>query len=234
MSNPFGGRQGATGPDGRQYQPQPYPPQVDPRGNPAYAGRPALIPPHVLLANPFQTTELPPYSMVELPEDFCIPWAGRNRAPMPRYTPEPGPTGIMVTASHLPMYFPVNFLAFTRPKIFINGQEVPDAGWGDTFVPLAPGIYRVRVYTAGLRWAQYVGLRRLGHDFGFTDAFLPVPHNHSTRTYYRSPIVAMLPGALDPQPQKSPGMTWFYIVATIAAVFVGFMLYAIISRFAGW
>ncbi|MFI7000909.1 hypothetical protein [Nocardia sp. NPDC050175] len=128
----------------------------------------------------------------------------------------------------------MDLLAFTRPRIFINGQEVPDASWGDTFIPLAPGIYRVRVCTAGLRWAQYIGLQALGHDHGFTDAFLPVPHDHSTRTYYRSPIVTQLPGALDPQPQKSPGMTWFYIVATIVAVVGGFMLYAIISNIAGW
>ncbi|MFI6169521.1 hypothetical protein ACIBCN_22255 [Nocardia sp. NPDC051052] len=124
-------------------------------------------------------------------------------------------------------------MGFTGPRIFINGQEVPDARWGDTVIPLAPGIYRVHVYTAGLRWAKFLGLQRLSNDFGFTDAFIPVPHEHSTRTYYRSPIVAMLPGALDPQPQQSPGMRWFYIVAAIFAVFVGFMLYAIISNIAG-
>ncbi|MEV6559945.1 hypothetical protein AB0M22_29785 [Nocardia sp. NPDC051756] len=132
------------------------------------------------------------------------------------------------------MYLPVDLLAFAAPRIFVNGQEVPDAGWGDTFIPLAPGIYRVRVCTAGLRWAKFIGLQRLSDDFGFTDAFLPVPHDHNTRTYYRSPIVAMLPGALDPRPQKSPGMLWFYIVASIFAVFVGFMAYAVIANLAGW
>lgn len=224
MSNPFGGEQWANGPEGR--------------GGPVnggYAGRPGLIPPHALMDGAFQTSGMPPYGSVALPADFCIPWGGRDpRSPMPRYTPEAGPTGVVVSASHFRMYLPVDLLAFTGPRIFVNGQEVPASGWGDTFIPLAPGMYRVRVCTAGVRRAQFIGLQRLRNDFGFTDAFIPVAHGHSTRTYYRSPIVAMLPGALDPQPQKSPGMVWFYLVATVLAVFVGFMLYAVAANIAGW
>ena len=37
--------------------------------------------------------------------------------------------------------------AMVKPKVFVNGREMPAAGWGRTVVPAPPGQYHVHVHT---------------------------------------------------------------------------------------
>jgi hypothetical protein len=148
---------------------------------------------------------------------------------MPHYQPEPGQTGIVVDASYFPWTFPhVYVLALTGPKILINGQEVPDTHWGSTHIPVPPGQYHVQLCTRRSRTAMWLGIARIGRDFGSADAIVPVTAGHSTRTYYRAPVVLTMNGALAPQQSKSPGMTWFLIVWSVVVVLILIAVVAIV------
>jgi len=52
--------------------------------------------------------------------------------------------GIAITTRFSPLMW---LFATVTPKIFVNGYQMPVAGWGPVVFPLAPGQYQVHVHT---------------------------------------------------------------------------------------
>jgi hypothetical protein len=96
--------------------------------------------------------------------------------------------------------------ALVKPKIVVDGQEVPDSGWGRTVIPLPPGHHEVHVHT------PYLLPRRVG----LADCTVAVQPNEWVELEYKAPVWNFSPGALGPPPQKYNGM----IVAAVVAVLV--------------
>ncbi|WP_174552795.1 hypothetical protein [Nocardia harenae] len=120
--------------------------------------------------------------------------------------PQPDPPGLTVDASYSPFAF---LLAITKPKIQINGQQVPVTRWGPNHIPVGPGQHHVRVSTPWL------------FDMGPATATVPVQPGQGTRVYYKAPVVILLNGAIGPVPQKAPGMLFLYITwGFVALVFL--------------
>ncbi|MBF6478113.1 hypothetical protein IU408_08135, partial [Nocardia cyriacigeorgica] len=57
------------------------------------------------------------------------------------------PPGLTVDASYTPLAF---LLAITKPKIIVNGQQVPNTRWGANHIPVGPGQHHVKVSTPWL------------------------------------------------------------------------------------
>ncbi|MGW6727884.1 hypothetical protein ACWF9G_18420 [Nocardia sp. NPDC055029] len=97
-------------------------------------------------------------------------------------------------------------LALVKPKIFVNGQRVPDARWGQTHVPVGPGQYHVRVVTPWL------------FDMGQAEIQVPVGQGPGSKVYYRSPAVFFFKGAIGWEPQKTPGLILTLLPGAVTAV----------------
>lgn len=117
--------------------------------------------------------------------------------------PQPDPPGLTVDASYSPFAF---LLAITKPKIQVNGQQVPVTRWGPNHIPVGPGQHHVRVSTPWL------------FDMGPATATVPVQPGNGTRVYYKAPVVILLNGAIGPVPQKAPGLLFLYITWGLVAL----------------
>jgi hypothetical protein len=109
---------------------------------------------------------------------------------------------LVVDASFNPMAF---MLAFTGPKVTINGQPA-NVRWGQTPFDLPAGNYHVRVC------ARYLG------DFGPAELPVAVYPGQLTTVYYRPPATIGMKGALGFQPQKTRGMSAIMLLNVIAVV----------------
>ncbi len=66
-------------------------------------------------------------------------------APRYGYQPYQAPReGIAITTRFSPLMW---LFATVTPKIFVNGYQMPVAGWGQVVFPLTPGQYQVHVHT---------------------------------------------------------------------------------------
>lgn len=101
-------------------------------------------------------------------------------------------------------------LSLVTPKIFVNGQPVPHARWGQTHVPVGPGMYHVRVVTPWLT------------EMGPAEMQVPVQPGSGSKVYYKPPAVIFLKGAIGPEPQKTPGM--LFMLLPFAALGLVFLL----------
>ncbi|UGT59429.1 hypothetical protein [Nocardia asteroides] len=120
--------------------------------------------------------------------------------------PQPDPPGLTVDASYSPFAF---LLAITKPKIQVNGHQVPVTRWGPNHIPVGPGQHHVRVSTPWL------------FDMGPATASVPVQPGQGTRVYYKAPVVILLNGAIGPVPQKAPGLVFLYITwGFVALIFL--------------
>ncbi|MBF6289594.1 hypothetical protein IU457_25865 [Nocardia cyriacigeorgica] len=115
------------------------------------------------------------------------------------------PPGLTVDASYTPMAF---LLAITKPKIIVNGQQVPSTRWGANHIPVGPGQHHVKVSTPWL------------FDMGPATTAVPVAEGQAARLYYRAPALIFLNGALGSGPQKTPGMVFVYISWACAALLI--------------
>ncbi|WP_459548812.1 hypothetical protein [Nocardia sp. X0981] len=116
------------------------------------------------------------------------------------------PPGLTVHCSYTPMAF---LLAITKPKILVNGQQVPNTRWGVNHVPVGAGNYQVRVTTPWL------------FDMGPAEVPVQVQPGQAVRYYYRTPALIFLNGAIGPVPQKTPGMVVMYVIwAFVALIFL--------------
>ncbi|WP_228821482.1 hypothetical protein [Nocardia cyriacigeorgica] len=115
------------------------------------------------------------------------------------------PPGLTVDASYTPLAF---LLAITKPKIIVNGQQVPNTRWGANHIPVGPGQHHVKVSTPWL------------FDMGPATTAVPVAEGQAARLYYRAPALIFLNGAIGPGPQKTPGMVFVYISWACAALLI--------------
>ncbi|MPZ26281.1 MAG: hypothetical protein GEV12_07455 [Micromonosporaceae bacterium] len=88
------------------------------------------------------------------------------------------------------------FFSFLKPKIFLNGYEVP-AVWGRNVVPVQPGQHHLHVYVPYF----------LPPKVGPADLAVPVqPGQPPVELEYRAPLWGYSKGSLGPPPQKYNGM----------------------------
>ncbi|MEU4312522.1 hypothetical protein [Nocardia sp. NPDC024068] len=135
----------------------------------------------------------------------------------------PGSTGIVVRALYFPWLFPPHIHRWmAKPSVVINGEKVPDIGWGTTHVPVPPGVHHVRMGTIP-HWLvgfKLVPILLPGIPFGFADAMVPVAPEHSTTICYQAPLNQVPAGALGPEPrERFPGWRYYRVTAPILAVF---------------
>lgn len=118
-----------------------------------------------------------------------------QQPPYPQQPP-PGPAGqpaIAVTTKFMWLSW---FFFFIKPKIFLNGHEVP-AVWGRNVVPVQPGQHHLHVYVPYF----------LPPKVGPAELAVPVhPGQPPVELEYRAPLWAFSKGSLGPPPQKYNGM----------------------------
>ncbi|GAB2651071.1 hypothetical protein GCM10027088_31610 [Nocardia goodfellowii] len=116
----------------------------------------------------------------------------------------PAPPGITVQADYEWFAFMLGLL--TKPKIFINGQQVPTTRWGENHIPVGPGQYHLRVSTPWLL------------DMGPADQQVALGEGQGVRYYYKPPAMFWLPGAIGEFPQKTPGVVIIYVLYGLMAL----------------
>ena len=208
-----------------QAQPGPYPapqPQfAPPAGQPQYPGGPQGQPqwggvPPVPQQGPPQGQQFgaPPQQPGGPPPQFPSgPYAQPGAqppmpvGPMGTYGgPVPNdPPGITVDCSYFPLAF---LLMLTKPKIFVNGQQVPNTQWGPNHIPVGAGHYHLKVHTPWLI------------EMGPAEVPVALQDGQAVRYYYRTPVMIFLRGAIGPEPQKTPGMVAMYVLYGVVALFL--------------
>jgi hypothetical protein len=114
--------------------------------------------------------------------------------------------GIVVNTQFFPLAW---LLFFFKPKIAVDGQEIPVSGWGRTHVPARPGQHHVHVYVPYF----------LPSKLGPADATADVRPGQAAELEYKAPMWAFSPGALGVGPQKYNG-----VGITLALVLIPFIL----------
>ncbi len=151
--------------------------------------------------------------------------------PVDAYRPEPGETGILVDASYFRWWIAAGAYASARPRIFVDGVEVPDVNWGRTHIPTTPGLHHVEVSTSKPKWWYEWIFQSWVRDMGFADTVVPVAAAHCTLVHYRSPGLYVLRGAIGPEPMRWPGLNWIrfsWVITAVLAAFVGLMLVGVV------
>ena len=146
------------------------------------------------------------------PQQYGAPQYG---PPQPQYG---APSeGIAVTTQFFPLAWLFYFL---KPKIFVDGIEMPPAPWGRTVVPARPGQHNVHVHT------PYFLPPRLGP--ADTTAF--VQPGQIVELEYKAPMWSYSAGSLGIGPQKYNGVGITIAVSVIPlALVVLYMIVAIAS-----
>ncbi|WP_249357828.1 hypothetical protein [Nocardia cyriacigeorgica] len=149
---------------------------------------------------------MPPQGRPPMPNQPPMPYGAPGaHAPAAGQGMPGDPPGLTVDASYTPMAF---LLAITKPKIIVNGQQVPNTRWGANHIPVGPGQHHVKVTTPWL------------FDMGPATTAVPVAEGQPARLYYRAPALIFLNGAIGPVPQKTPGMVFVYISWACAAALI--------------
>ncbi|MDY6994961.1 MAG: hypothetical protein SW019_00095 [Actinomycetota bacterium] len=129
----------------------------------------------------------------------------------------PGPgQGIAITTR----YFPLSWaFALVKPKVVLNGYEMPVPAWGRVVYPTWPGPYHVQV------WVPYLLPPRVGPA---AESVIVHP-GQLVELEYRLPVWTFSRGALGPAPQPYRGV-WIVITgAVLALVFAVVFLLAILA-----
>jgi hypothetical protein len=128
------------------------------------------------------------------------------------YPPQPGQqypgagTGAIALTTK---FFPLSFIfLLVKPLVTIDGQQVPQTGWGRAVIPVAPGHHQVHVHT------PYFLPSRVGP----ADVAVPVGPGQTVELEYRAPAWAFSPGSLGAPPQKYNGMWVLWVSLGILAV----------------
>lgn len=130
-----------------------------------------------------------------------------HQQPLPGQQPgQPDPPGLTVDAGYHWVAFLLGLL--TKPKIKINGQQVPNTKWGTNHIPVQPGQYHVWVATPWL------------FDMGPNQLPVQIGSGPGTRVYYQAPAVIFLKGAIGLTPQKTPGIVFIYITWVLVGLLI--------------
>jgi hypothetical protein len=119
----------------------------------------------------------------------------------------PPQQGIAVTTQYS---FLTWLYAVLKPKVFLNGYEMPARGWGRAVYPTQPGHYHVHVYLP--YW--------LPSRVGSADFAVLVAPGHFVELEYKAPLFTFSRGSLGPPPQRYNG-----VAATIAIVVAVLILF---------
>ena len=196
------------GPPPQQGPPQQYGPPQPQYGAPSQNGPPQQY------GAPQYGPPQPQYGAPQYgpPQQYGAPQYG---PPQPQYG---APSeGIAVTTQFFPLAWLFYFL---KPKIFVDGIEMPPAPWGRTVVPARPGQHNVHVHT------PYFLPPRLGP--ADTTAF--VQPGQIAELEYKAPMWSYSAGSLGIGPQKYNGVGITIAVSVIPlALVVLYMIVAIAS-----
>jgi hypothetical protein len=120
------------------------------------------------------------------------------------YYPPPR-EGIAITTGYAPLAW---VYALIKPKIFLNGHEVPSWGWGRSVVPTRAGQYHVHVHV------PYLLPSRMG-PADFTAAVAP---GQLVELEYKAPLFTFSRGSLGPPPQRYNGLGAVLAIMSAALV----------------
>ena len=114
-------------------------------------------------------------------------------------------------------FFPLAWvLFFVKPKIALDGQEIPVSGWGRTHLPARPGQHHVHVHVPYF----------LPPKLGPADATADVRPGLVAELEYKAPLWAFSAGSLGVGPQKYNG-----VGITIAIVAIPFVIVFLLILF---
>ena len=134
-------------------------------------------------------------------------------APQYGYQPYPAQrAGIAITTQYSVIFS--TWFATVKPKIVVDGVEMPVKGWGRTALPVTPGQHQVHVHT------PYFFPRRAGR----ADYTVDVPPGQFVELEYRAPLFSFSRGALGPPPQRYPG-----VVVVTAFISICLLIIAILQ-----
>lgn len=195
--------------------PQPYPQNPPPR-----YGQPYGPPQHRYPPPPPQQHRPPPPPQhyrqppPPPPRHYAPPPAAHQ--PQAQGNPYAAPgegirEGIVVNTQFFPLAW---LLFFVKPKIAVDGHEIPVTGWGRAVLPARPGQHHVHVEVPYF----------LPPKLGPADATAEVRPGQFTELEYKAPLWAFSPGALGTGPQKYNGVG---ITIAIAAIPVALLFLAI-------
>jgi hypothetical protein len=107
-----------------------------------------------------------------------------------------------------------NFYDLFKPKIFVDGVEIPVQGWGHADLLVPAGRHDVHVYTK--YWFP--------SEAGLADYTVEVPSGQFVELEYRAPLFKWSRGSLGPPPQRYQGV--WPLVALIGGglLFIALML----------
>lgn len=123
------------------------------------------------------------------------------------YPPAGGQSSIAITTKFFPLAF---LLLLFKPRIAINGQELPPQGWGRVAVPVTPGNYNVHVHVPYL----------IPSKIGKADLALSVAPGQNVELEYRAPMWVISGGSLGAPPQKYNGMVPMIVITAVALLLV--------------
>jgi hypothetical protein len=190
------------GPPYRHNEP-PRPPQHRQPAPPHY--RPAPPPPIPQHYRPQPPPPPNPQQQYGQPLQYGKPPAPQHHGPQPGPYGQAG-EGIAVNTQFFPLAW---VLFFVKPKVAVDGQEIPVSGWGRTHVPARPGQHHVHVYVPYF----------LPPKMGPADATADVRPGQVAELEYKAPMWAFSAGSLGVGPQKYNG-----VGITIAIVAIPFVL----------
>jgi hypothetical protein len=110
-----------------------------------------------------------------------------------------------------------------KPKVLIDGYEIPSARWGRTFLPARPGQHHVHVHIPHWLWP-----RRMGP----ADAVVDVYPGRLTELEYKAPVWAYSKGSLGSPPQSynGVGILIAMMVLPLVAAFLGVIIAVLANR----
>ncbi|MFY9917794.1 MAG: hypothetical protein WAL26_05280 [Mycobacterium sp.] len=147
----------------------------------------------------------PPPQQHHQPPQYGQPPAPQQPWQQPQPYGQPG-EGIVVNTQFFPLAW---VLFFIKPKIAVDGQEMPASAWGRTHLPARPGQHHVHVHVPYF----------LPPKMGPADATVDVRPGQVAELEYKAPMWAFSAGSLGVGPQKYNG-----VGITIAVVAIPFIL----------
>ena len=187
----------------RHNQPPPPPPQHrQPYGPPPQHRYPPPPPPQQ-----YRPPPPPPQQYRPPPPPHYYAQPPAPQQPQPHGNPygQAG-EGIAVTTHFFPLAW---LLFFFKPKITVDGQEMPVAGWGRTVLPARPGQHQVNVHVPYF----------LPPKLGPADTTADVRPGQLAELEYKAPLWSFSAGSLGAGPQQYNG-----VGITIAVVAIPFAI----------
>lgn len=133
--------------------------------------------------------------------------------PYPHQNPQPpnpaGPGGQTAIALDLKYHWLAFTMALLKPKVWLNGNELPPMAWGRNVIPVQPGQYQLHVHV------PYFLPPRIGP----ADLTVDVAPGQTVALEYRAPMWNFSRGSLGAPPQQWNGLA-FAIGLPIAAVLI--------------